>query len=38
MDQMISGGMMWGNGMAGLLLLVLPILMVAALIKFLFFR
>ena len=38
MDQMMSDGMMWGMGAAGLLLLVLVVLVIAALIKFLFFR
>jgi hypothetical protein len=35
MDQM--GGMMWGVGLVGLLLLTLVMLSIAALIKYLFF-
>ena len=37
MDQMMGGGMMWGMGLIGLLLLVLLLLAVAPLIKYLFF-
>jgi hypothetical protein len=37
MDQMMSGGM-WGMALAGLILLVLVALAIAALVKFVFFR
>jgi hypothetical protein len=37
MDQMMPGGM-WGMGFAGLIVLVLAVLGIAALIKFLLFR
>jgi hypothetical protein len=37
MDQMMSGGMMWGMGFIGLLVIVVLILAVAALVKYLFF-
>jgi hypothetical protein len=37
MDAM-TGGMMWGMGAAGLLVLAILVLTVAALIKFVFFR
>lgn len=37
MDDMM-GGMMWGMGLFGILVLVIAVLFVAALIKFLFFR
>lgn len=39
MDGMMggSGGMMWGMGLVGLLLIVLLVLGVAALVKYLFF-
>jgi hypothetical protein len=37
MDQMMGGGMMWGMGLIGLLLLVVLVLGAAALIKYLFF-
>lgn len=37
MDQMMSGGM-WGMGVAGFILLALVVLVIAASIKFLFFR
>lgn len=36
MHDMMCGGMMWGMGVAGLLILVLVILAIAALAKFLF--
>ena len=38
MDHMMSGGMMWGMGLIGLLLLVLLLLAIGALIKYLFFN
>jgi hypothetical protein len=36
MHEMMSGGMMWGMGVVGLLILVLVVLAIAALAKFLF--
>jgi hypothetical protein len=36
MHEMMSGGMMWGMGLVGLLVLVLVVLGIAALVKFLF--
>jgi len=36
MYDMMSGGMMWGMGLFGLLILVLIVLAIAALAKFLF--
>jgi len=36
MQDMMSGGMMWGMGLFGLLVLVLVVLGIAALLKFLF--
>jgi hypothetical protein len=36
MHDMMSGGMMWGMGLIGLLVLVLVVLGIAALVKFLF--
>jgi hypothetical protein len=32
------GGMMWGMGLGGLLALVIVVLLIAALVKYLFFR
>ena len=37
MDQMMSGGMMWGMGLLGLLVIVVLLLAAAALVKYLFF-
>ena len=37
MDQMMGGGMMWGMGLIGLLLIIVLVLGAAALIKYLFF-
>ena len=37
MDQMMGGGMMWGMGLIGLLVIVVLLLAVAALVKYLFF-
>jgi len=37
MDHMMGGGMMWGMGLIGLLLLIVLALGAAALIKYLFF-
>jgi len=36
-DRMMDGGMMWGMGLIGLLLLIVLVLGAAALIKYLFF-
>jgi hypothetical protein len=36
-DQMMGGGMMWGMGLIGLLLIIVLVLGAAALIKYLFF-
>jgi hypothetical protein len=38
MDQMMSGGMMWGMGLIGLLVIVVLLLAAAALVKYLFFN
>jgi hypothetical protein len=37
MDQMMGGGMMWGMGLIGLLVIVVLLLGAAALVKYLFF-
>ncbi len=37
-DGMMSGGMTWGMGVAGLVLLAFAVVAIAALIQFLFFR
>jgi hypothetical protein len=37
MDQMMGGGMMWGMGLIGLLVIVVLMLAAAALVKYLFF-
>jgi hypothetical protein len=37
MDQMMGGGMMWGMGLIGLLVIVVLILGAAALVRYLFF-
>ena len=37
MDQMMGGGMMWGMGLIGLLVVVVLLLGAAALVKYLFF-
>jgi hypothetical protein len=37
MQSMMGGGMMWGMGLFGLLILVLVVLGAAALVKYLFF-
>jgi hypothetical protein len=36
-DMMMGGGMMWGMGVAGLLIILVVILGIAALVKYLFF-
>jgi hypothetical protein len=38
MNHMMDGGMMWGMGLAGIIALVVTVLVIAALIKYLFFR
>jgi hypothetical protein len=39
MDRMMDGtGMMWGMGLGGLLAVVVLVLMIAALVKYVFFR
>ena len=38
MQDMMSGGMMWGMGLFGVVALVVLVLLAAALIKYLFFR
>jgi hypothetical protein len=38
MNDMMGGGMMWGMGLAGLIGIVVIVLVIAALIKYLFFR
>ena len=37
MDQMMGGGMMWGMGLIGLLVIIVLLLGAAALVKYLFF-
>ena len=37
MDHMTDGGMMWGMGLFGLLVIIVLILAAAALVKYLFF-
>ena len=38
MQQMIDGGMMWGMGLGGLIVLVLLVLAIVALVKYIFFQ
>jgi hypothetical protein len=38
MHDMMGGGMMWGMGLFGLVSLVVVLLVIAALVKYLFFR
>jgi hypothetical protein len=38
MNDMMGGGMMWGMGGVGILALIIIALVIAALIKYLFFR
>lgn len=38
MDEWMSRGMIWGMGVGHLLLLVISVLLVAALLKYVFFR
>jgi hypothetical protein len=37
MQHMMDGGMMWGMGLGGLIALILPVLIIAALVKYVFF-
>lgn len=37
MNDLMSGGIMWGMGTGGLIVLALAILVIAALVKFVFF-
>jgi len=38
MQHMMDGGMMWGMGLGGLIALLLLVLIIAALVKYVFFR
>jgi hypothetical protein len=38
MNDMMSGGIMWGMGIGGLIVLAIVVLVIAALVKFVFFR
>ena len=38
MQQMMDGGMMWGTGVGSLTVLILVVLVIAALVKYVFFR
>lgn len=38
MQHMMDGGMMWGMGLGGLIALILLVLVIAALVKYVFFR
>lgn len=38
MNDMMSGGIMWGVGIGGLIVLAIIVLVIAALVKFVFFR
>jgi hypothetical protein len=38
MQHMMDGGMMWGMGLGGFILLIVLILVIAALVKYVFFR
>jgi hypothetical protein len=38
MQQMMDGGMAWGMGLGGLLVLVLVVLAIVALVKYIFFQ
>jgi hypothetical protein len=38
MQHMTDGGMMWGMGLGGLIALILLVLVIAALVKYVFFR
>jgi hypothetical protein len=38
MHDMMGSGMMWGMGLGGVLAIILVVLVIAALVKYLFFR
>lgn len=38
MNDMMSGGIMWGMGIGGLIVLAIVVLVITALVKFVFFR
>jgi hypothetical protein len=38
MKQMMDGGMMWGMGLGGLIVLILVVLAIVALVKYIFFQ
>jgi hypothetical protein len=38
MNDMMSGGGMWGMGIGGLVMLLIVVLVIAALVKYIFFR
>lgn len=38
MNDMMSGGGMWGMGIGGLVMLLIVVLVIAALVKYVFFR
>ena len=38
MQHMMDGGMTWGTGVGGLIALILLVLVIAALVKYVFFR
>ena len=38
MQHMMDGGVMWGVGVGGLIALILLVLVIAALVKYVFFR
>ena len=38
MQNMMDGGTMWGMGLGGLIALILLVLVIAALVKYVFFR
>jgi hypothetical protein len=38
MQHMMDGGMMWGMGLGGLIALIILILVIAALVKYVFYR
>jgi hypothetical protein len=38
MQHMMDGGMMWGMGVGGLIVLIVLVLVIAALVKYVFFR
>jgi hypothetical protein len=38
MQRMMDGGMMWGMGLGGLIAILLLVLVIAALVKYVFFR